>query len=1031
MSKPTTAQIRQIFIDYFVDRHAHRFVPSSPVIPHDDPTLLFANAGMNQFKAAFLGQITPGSHLEGITRAANTQKCIRAGGKHNDLEDVGRDTYHHTFFEMLGNWSLGDYFKAESIEWAWDLLTRVYQLPTDRLYATYFGGDGAAGLPADTEARDLWLRFLPPERVLPGDMKDNFWEMGDTGPCGPCSEIHFDRIGERDAAALVNAGDPNLIEIWNLVFIQFDRRTSSVSSGAGVSPGTTLVPLPAQHVDTGMGLERLASIIQGVASNYDTDAFTPIFAAIERVTGDTRGYHGKLGKDDPESHDMAYRVIADHIRTLTFAITDGAVPSNEGRGYVLRRILRRAIRFGRQMLNAPPGFFSQLVPVVVEAMGEAFPELRKNPEHVIEIIREEEESFGKTLDRGIGRFGGCVFDALNRRAIQIREDRGTKGRWPDLVSGPDTGAFVEVFEGDKRILEIEFHKADAALIRGEFGDDIAISGEHAFQLYDTYGFPLDLTVLMAEERGLTVDTDGFEKCMAEQKQRSRAAGGTSAADGIGLDPDAMARLKRLNVHPTDDTHKFHARDIRAAVKAIWSGHNFEEHVTTTSNISRRIGIILDRTNHYAEMGGQVTDHGRLLVSREHRVGDHHTGGEFKVEDVRSYGGYVVHFGRIIRGELRVGDDVQLHVDTQRRTQVAANHTATHLLNLGLRRVLGDRVDQKGSLVDADHLRFDFSHGKPVTPDELGLVEQIVIEHIEQDLPVYADLAPQFVAKGITGLRAVFGEAYPDPVRVVSVGVPVQKLLDDADNDAWSDYAIELCGGTHLASTGEAKSFALVTETGIAKGVRRVEALTGVPAMAAHAAADDAEHRLKAAASLAGEHLADETASIAAELDQLTLPAARKAELRTRLGALQEQVKAAAKEVAKAKALEAQNLARQIASGHRGSAEPVIVAQIDAGGDRAALQAALKTIQDLLPTTAVLLASIDRHGERPSVALIAGVPSGLNKLGLKAGDWIRETAQVLGGKGGGRPEQAQGGGPEIDRLSDALKTARTFAMQSIV
>ncbi len=961
MPKPTTAQIRQTFIDYFVDRHAHQHIPSSPVIPHDDPTLLFANAGMNQFKPAFLGQVPPGSPLEGVTRAANTQKCIRAGGKHNDLEDVGKDTYHHTFFEMLGNWSFGDYFKAEAIEWAWDLLTRVYQLPADQMYATYFGGDKATGLEPDTEARDLWLRFLPAERVLPGNMKDNFWEMGETGPCGPCSELHFDRIGDRDAASLVNADDPDVIEIWNLVFIQFDRQA-----------GGTLIDLPAKHVDTGMGLERLASLIQGVTSNYDTDAFTPIFAAIERITHDTRGYHGKLGTVDPDSHDMAYRVIADHIRTLTFAITDGAVPSNEGRGYVLRRILRRAVRYGRQMLNAQTGFFSELVPVVVETMGDAFPELRKNPEQVIEMIKEEEESFGRTLDRGIKRF---------------EEAASTNS---------------------------------------------SISGSDAFSLYDTYGFPLDLTVLMANERGLTVDTEGFQRCMAEQKERSRAAGSTAATDGIGLTPDAMVRLKRLNVKPTDDSHKFHARDILATVKAIWNGNNFDEHATTTtSSASRKVGLILDKTNHYAEMGGQVTDQGRILVTRERRTGNHMGGGEFKVEDVRSYGGFVVHFGHIVKGEVRVGDDVQLHLDAQRRTHIAANHTATHLLNLGLRRVLGARVDQKGSLVDPDKLRFDFSHNKPVSPDELGLVEQVVIEHIEQDLPVHTDLAPQFVAEGIAGLRAIFGEAYPDPVRVVSIGIPVQQLLDAPDNEKWTDYSVEFCGGTHLESTGQAQTFALITETGIAKGIRRVEALTGVPAMAAHKAADDAALRLKAADMLTGEQLANEVSAIASELDGLSIPAARKADLRARLALLQDRLKASAKDDAKAKAAEAQNLAKQIASGHQGSAEPVIVAQLDTGGDRAALQTALKTIQQLYPTKAVLLASVDTHTDKPGVALVAGVPSSMVSLGLKAGDWVRHAAQTLGGKGGGRPDHAQGGGPDIEKVGEALKAARTFAMRAVV
>jgi len=438
MDRWSAAKVRQTFLEFFEDR-GHTLVPSAPVVPHDDPTLLFTNAGMNQFKPIFLGQVDPSSPLAGLTRACDTQKCIRAGGKHNDLEDVGKDTYHHTFFEMLGNWSFGDYFKAEAIEWAWELLTKVYGLPEENLYATYFGGDESQGLEPDHEARELWLRHLPEKRVLPGNMKDNFWEMGETGPSGPCSEIHFDRVGGRDARAFVNQDDPNVIEVWNLVFIQYDRQADR-----------SLRPLPARHVDTGMGLERLVSILQGKPSNYDTDLFVPLFAAIERQTGDAIGYHGKLGKADPDGHDMAYRVIADHLRTLTFAITDGAIPSNEGRGYVLRRILRRAVRYGRQKLGAQNGFLSRLVPTLVEHMGEAFPELHKDPKRVAAIIREEEESFGKTLDRGIG-----LFEDIASQSSKV------------------------------------------------------ISGADAFKLYDTFGFPLDLTQLMAQERGLSVDVEGF------------------------------------------------------------------------------------------------------------------------------------------------------------------------------------------------------------------------------------------------------------------------------------------------------------------------------------------------------------------------------------------------------------------------------------------------------------------------------------------------------------------------------------------
>ncbi|RMH11695.1 MAG: alanine--tRNA ligase [Planctomycetota bacterium] len=951
MPRPTTADIRRAFIEFFRER-GHQFVPSSPTVPHDDPTLLFTNAGMNQFKPLFLGQVDPTSPLAGLKRAANSQKCIRAGGKHNDLEDVGKDTYHHTFFEMLGNWSFGDYFKAEAIEWAWELLTKVYGLQEDRLYATYFGGDESAGLEPDEEARALWLRHLPPERVLPGNMKDNFWEMGDTGPCGPCSEIHYDRIGSRDARAYVNKDDPNVIEVWNLVFIQFDRQ----SDGA-------LRALPAKHVDTGMGLERLVSIIQNKSSNYDTDAFMPLFAAIERITGDAKGYHGKLGTQDPYGHDMAYRVIADHVRTLTFAITDGAIPSNEGRGYVLRRILRRAVRFGRQKLDARTGFLAQLVPTVVDTMGEAFPELRRDPKQIAEIILEEEESFGKTLDRGIGLFEEIASHARG----QIR--------------GPD-----------------------------------------AFRLYDTYGFPLDLTQLMAEERGLAVDVEGFEACMAEQKARSRAGAKTEQGHEIVLDAEAIARLGQLNVRPTDDSHKFHGRDIRATIKAIWNGQNFDEHTGTRATL--RVALVLDQTNFYAEMGGQVADHGRIVLAHESSADGIGRAGEFRVEDVRSFGGYVVHVGRVLRGTLRVGDSVHLHIENQRRRQICANHTATHLLNFGLREVLGDHVDQKGSLVAPDRLRFDFSHNRPVEASQLARVQEIVRTQIARDLPVYADIGPLMVAKGVRGIRAVFGETYPDPVRVVSIGVPVSDLLDHPENEEWINYSIELCGGTHLQSTGQAEQFVLVSEEGIAKGIRRVTALTGALAKAAETAAENLEKRLVEASRLDGAALAEQVTDIGQQIDALTIPAVRKVELRERLAQLSERVKQAQKQAAAARAKEAAVLAGRIGESAAASLDEVVVAVLELGSDRKALQAALTTVREKAPKAAVMLLSPDTQAGK--VAVIAGVPKVLIERGLKAGEWVAQVTALMGGKGGGKPEMAQGAGSDLDKLKQAASQAREIA-----
>jgi len=973
-------RVRSTFIDFFKSKpgtaaNGHTFVASSAVVPHDDPTLLFTNAGMNQFKPIFLGQADPKSELAKLKRAVNSQKCIRAGGKHNDLEDVGKDTYHHTFFEMLGNWSFGDYFKKEAVEWSWELLTKVYGLPPAALYASYFGGNKEAGLEPDLETKALWEKFLPPERVIPGNMKDNFWEMGETGPCGPCTEIHVDRLvamglEDRVVPEKVNASDPDVIEIWNNVFIQFNRE-----------PDRSLRPLPAKHVDTGMGLERLTSILQNKRSNYDTDVFFPLFVEIERLTGGQFQYMGRLGADDKDNTDTAFRVIADHIRTLTFAITDGAVPSNEGRGYVLRRILRRAVRYGRQMLNAKPGFFYQLVPVVVRSMGDAFPELKKNPQRVMEVIREEEESFGKTLDRGIK-----LFEEAARRAKPSR-----------------AGAAASVSDAD------------------------------AFQLYDTFGFPIDLTQQMAEERGLRVDMEGFERLMEEQRDRARAAGKLTA-DGVAkltLGAEQTAQLARMHINPTDDHHKFAGKDVTARIEAIWDGTTFEQHVRAGSvGLHKQIGVVLSRTCFYSEMGGQECDMGRIHVVTETRSSDTdaHDHGEFKVESVQVFAGFVMHIGSVTRGELRVGDECAVSIERHRRAAIASNHTATHLLNLAMRNTLGEGVDQKGSLVAEDRLRFDFSFGKPVTPEELVKIERGVRENIRAALPVYAQPAAQSIAKQVSGLRAVFGEAYPDPVRVVSIGVPVADLLDNPARTEWTKYSIEFCGGTHVGTTKDIGEFVLTGEEGIAKGVRRFSALTGVPAIAAIKAADSIADRIRNAEKLDAESLGNEVLQISASIDQMTLPATRKHELRGALVTLQDRVKATQKEAAAGRAHEAARLAKQIAEAASASLTDIIINTIDIGGDRKALQSAISTVQAICPRSAVMLFATDEAEGK--VNIMAAVPPAMVKRGLSAGEWVRVAAEACGGKGGGKPDAAQGGGTDISKIRDAISAANSLAHQKL-
>jgi alanyl-tRNA synthetase len=1013
----TSAEIRRVFMDFYAKKHAHAFVPSSPVVPHEDPTLLFANAGMNQFKPIFLGQADPSTPMGKLKRAVNSQKCIRAGGKHNDLEDVGKDTYHHTMFEMLGTWSFGDYFKSESIQWGFELLTKVYGVDPNRLYATYFKGDPKSGLEPDLESKALWEALLGPARVLPGNMKDNFWEMGDTGPCGPCSEIHFDRIGGRDASSLVNSGDPDVLEIWNHVFIQFNREQGGV-----------LKPLPNKHVDTGMGFERLVSVLQNVRSNYDTDVFAPLFLEIEKTTKAHKPYTGRLGAADKDGSDTAYRVIADHIRTLTFAITDGATPSNEGRGYVLRRILRRAIRYGNQMLGAKVGFFHPLVNTVAEHFGEFFPELRKDPKRVMEIIREEEESFGRTLARGIVLFDEACVEAFKRaRLIPHLQIAGgetsanrDQGGWTIAIHQKDGHKLMD--QRALRDITPEWADAHYAPARG-------ITGEDAFKLYDTYGFPIDLTNLMAEERGLRVDMAGFESLMEQAREKARAGGKFGAEQGLTLPPDAIARLKALGIEPTDDSDKFHGREIRATVRAIWNGENFDDSASASIDAMRTLGVVLDKTNFYAEMGGQVPDHGRLIGTRpirqEQAMG---AGGEFRVEDVQTYAGYVLHVGRMATHQIKVGDIVTLSLDGARRESVQSNHTATHLLNLALRTVAGDGLDQKGSQVGPDKLRFDFSLSRPVTPEEIAKIDQEVSSSIKAGLDVFAQVTPLEQAKQIKGLRAVFGEAYPDPVRVVSIGRSVEKALSDTDDARGASISTEFCGGTHVTNTREIQHFAIVGEEGVAKGIRRLVGVTGVPAMAAIQSGAALLQRVSAAGSLGEAAIGAEVKAILSDMEQLTVPLSVKQQVRAGIVQLQERMKAADKNASAARSQQVAGLARSIAESPEFEMAGTIVTTIEAGSDRDALTTAMNTIRAKLPRAGVLLISPDE--EAGKLTILASVPDPLVKRGLNAGEWVRAAAAACGGKGGGKPDLAQGGGTDLSKLKEALQSAKQYAFSKV-
>jgi alanyl-tRNA synthetase len=875
------AEIRQDFIAFFEGK-GHKFVRSSPVVPLDDPTLLFANAGMNQFKDIFLATGT-----RNYTRAVNSQKCIRASGKHNDLEDVGRDNYHHTFFEMLGNWSFGDYFKRDAIAWAWELLVERWGLPADKLYATVFEGSPAEGLEPDAEAENLWLEVtpLPRERVLRCGKKDNFWEMGESGPCGPCTEIHIDlgegtcpRAGKDGHACAVNVdGCWRFVELWNLVFIQYNRH-----------PDGKLEPLPARHVDTGMGLERVCRVLQRVDSNYATDVFTPLLAEIAQVTG-ARDTGGEVG--------VAFRVVADHLRSLAFAIADGALPSNEGRGYVLRRMLRRAARFGKQRLGQNEPFIHKLVPRLAEIMGDAFPEVRAQAAHVARVIRAEEESFLRTLDRGL-----------------------------------------EVFEEKTKTFEqVQFSLPLPDRIK-------VLPGNMVFELYDTYGFPPDLTRLMAEERGLTVDSAGFDKLMEAQREKAKAA------SQMTLDAGDWTIVTK---GPDSKFEGYQRLSLQAVVRS-WRRDG-----------QGRLQIVLDQTPFYAEGGGEVGDQGRIRGPA----------GDWRVVDTQKEGDRIVH---ICEGTgTPDAQPVTAEVDAERRARTTLNHTATHLMHAALKEVLGSHVNQAGSIVHPDYLRFDYTHFEKPTDEQLERIERRVNGQIRANraLEISQSSYNDAIANGVT---ALFGEKYGDTVRVVKV----------------PEFSAELCGGCHVRATGDIGAFTIVSEAAIAAGVRRILAYTG----------EAAERTLRENSKLVQSfrHILN----------------ANPEELVQRLAALVEDRKKLERDL---KALKRQEMS--------GGAEDLLKeAKLVNGVSILARQVDVESVDDLRT-----LADSLRKKMHPGIALIGAVIGGkgsllcavsddLVKANVKAGDIVNQVAALAGGRGGGPPHMATAGAKDVSKLPLAVERA---------
>ncbi|MDQ8183998.1 alanine--tRNA ligase [Pelagicoccus sp. SDUM812002] len=929
----TSNQIRQSFLDFFASKQ-HAIVPSASLMP-DSPNLLFTNAGMNQFVPYFLGEREPSNR-----RITDTQKCIRAGGKHNDLEDVGLDTYHHTFFEMLGNWSIGDYFKQEAIEWAWELITKVWKFPKERLYASVY--QPSAGDPGefDQEAYDFWKAVFEKEGLDPevhivfGDKKDNYWMMGDTGPCGPCSELHVDLTPAGDTKGkLVNADSPYCIEIWNLVFIQYNA-----------TPDGEFVPLKAKHIDTGMGFERVAGIMatsknftdfSTPPSNYNSDLFDTLFQEFEKLSG--HKYQRTLPEDldnisEVEMKDVIFRVLADHIRCLSCSIADGILPGNESRNYVLRRILRRAVMYGRK-LGLEQGFFAKLVPVVVNQLGHVFPELKQQEEIIQKIIKSEEDAFGRTLDRGLQYFYSMLQADLFKW-IEEHELDGTKAYFKISSESAPTDSN----NGLENLLRKYFEPETEQLRKSS---PYFLSGEIAFTLYDTYGFPLDLTELMAKQKGISVDTEGFELEMEKQRAKGRAA--HKSTDILVADSDAPAQATKFLGFDTlaDEAELI---DIVKSDDAAY--------------------LVFNHTPFYAEMGGQVGDTGEINFDDVH----------FDVLDtVKDPNGRFLHKVSGDLSAISVGDEANLIVAHDRRKSIERHHSATHVLHWALRKVLGTHVRQAGSYVDDQRLRFDFSHFEAVKPDELALVEKLCNEHILANSKVKWFETP--FDQRPEGVMAEFGEKYGDVVRVVDIG----------------GFSKELCGGTHVRGTGEIGLLKITSESGIAAGTRRIEAIAG-DSLYSHI--NDIESTI----ATASKSLSAAPADLLKKLDTVL---ARNAELEKQLKSFQQKASG--------------NLADDLLkSAQDSNGLKLVAAKVDADNPNALRQLGANLIGKLGEGVVILGAEV-----KGKVSIVAFSSGNAIAAGHKAGDIIRDLTAKLGGRGGGKPDFAMGGATDVDSLEKTL------------